>query len=157
MKYLALIASTTKNYSGWIPDFDGAIWATAPTLEKLCERLSQALALYFLELETIPAPRAKQLKDIPEDDLEGYETAPLLEFIEPALVNPVSLEIAQGIENRGLNKSELARRLGVTAAAVGRLADPFYWGHSLSSIRKVANELNASLEVKLKLNHKNKA
>ena len=63
-------------------------------------------------------------------------------------MNPVSLEIEQALSAAGLSQAELARRIGSSRSAVSRLINPFYWGHSLDVLRRVADALNAQLQVK---------
>lgn len=39
--------------------------------------------------------------------------------------------------------------MGTGHAAISRMADPFYWGHSVSTLRKLADVLGLQVEVKL--------
>jgi antitoxin HicB len=72
-------------------------------------------------------------------------------FLEPAPVNPVSLELWRAMKARGFSQRELARRMGTSPSAVHRLLDPFYFGHSLDTLRRAAEALEGDLEVHLLL------
>ena len=47
-----------------------------------------------------------------------------------------------------MRQAELARRIGSSRSAVNRLVNPFYWGHSLDVLRRVAEALDAEVQVK---------
>ncbi len=68
----------------------------------------------------------------------------------PGTANPVSEELERAIRAAGLTQAEVARRMGVSTAAVSRLLNPSYNGHSISSLRKVAEVLGAELVVQVK-------
>ena len=107
-----------------------------------------AFALYSLKLDGLPVPEAK-LRGV-EDMLEAEraESADLEAVqIEPALINPVSAAVDRAIEESGLSDSEIARRMNSSPAAVGRLRDLFYWGHSMATLRKLAGALGRQVEV----------
>jgi len=59
----------------------------------------------------------------------------------------VALQIAALREQAGLSQQELAKRLGTTQQNISRLESPFYEGHSLSMLRRVAEVLNAQVRV----------
>lgn len=61
----------------------------------------------------------------------------------------VALQIAALREDAGLSQKELARRLGTSQQQISRLESPAYEGHSLSMLRRVAEELNAEVRVVL--------
>ena len=109
--------------------------------EEAIRALSEGLAYYLahLEVEGKPLPR-------PPEEAEDEEGLELL-YLKPAPVNPVSLEIERLMKRRGLTRSELARRLGVSPSAVTRILDPLYFGHSLATLRRVAEALDSELEV----------
>jgi antitoxin HicB len=67
-------------------------------------------------------------------------------WLEPAAFNPVSLEIAMVMKAQNLRPADLARRLGVSRANVVRIVDPFYFGHSLALLARVADALGVRLE-----------
>jgi len=113
--------------------------------EEALRALQEALAFYLahLEVEGRPLPEPPAEAPPPEAGLSME-----LVWLRPAPVNPVSLEIEQMMRARGLKRSELARRLGVTPAAVTRLLDPLYFGHSLATLRRVAEALDSDLDVR---------
>lgn len=51
-------------------------------------------------------------------------------------------------EASGLTQSDLARLLGTTQSVISRLEDADYDGHSLSMLRRIAEVLGQSLEVR---------
>lgn len=61
--------------------------------------------------------------------------------------SPVSLQLEQLLRERGLTHVELARRLGVSRPAISRMLSPNYDGHSVSSLRRIADALGVQLEV----------
>jgi antitoxin HicB len=147
MKYLAVIEQTKTGYSGFIPDFDTSIIAAHPTLEGVKTLLSEALSIHAREVE-LPKPQAQSLEDV--NDLEDTEGS-LVAMIEPAPINPVSLEIADAMKTQNLRPADLARRLGVSRANMVRVVDPFYFGHSLALLNRVAQALGRKLTVKLEI------
>ncbi|MDQ3458996.1 MAG: type II toxin-antitoxin system HicB family antitoxin [Deinococcota bacterium] len=149
MKYPFVIEKAPRNYAGFFPDIPGV--ATAKTKEELKERMAEVLALTLDELRAsaaaIPAPTPLDKLDVSEyEPEEPFEIAE----VEPAPMNPVSLEIERAIRAAGLSESEVARRIGTSRAAMTRITNPFYWGHSLSTLHKLADALGAQLEVSLR-------
>ena len=59
----------------------------------------------------------------------------------------VALQISALREKAGLSQRELARQLGTSQQHVSRLESPGYEGHSLASLRRVAEALGASVRV----------
>jgi len=59
----------------------------------------------------------------------------------------VALQIAALRERAGLSQKELARKLHTSQQNVSRLESPSYEGHSLSTLRRVAEVLGASTRV----------
>jgi DNA-binding XRE family transcriptional regulator len=59
----------------------------------------------------------------------------------------VALQIAALRERAGLSQKELARQLGTSQQHVSRLESPGYEGHSLASLRRVAEVLDAQVRV----------
>lgn len=115
---------------------------------------AEALAVQ-LEGESVPEPRALTREDAEQHATgelgEGLAPGDVVMFVEPAPVNPVSLEVAEAIRASGLTQKEVARRMGTTQSAVSRLADPFYWGHSVESLRRLSEALGATLELRVSL------
>lgn len=143
--YLYIIERTPNNYSASLPDLPG-VGATDATKEGLHKRISEALTLHLYAMredgDVIPAPKGK-----PEDiDLELGEA---VAWVESAPMNPVSLELRKWAADCNLSQSEIARRLGKTQASVARLFSPFYYGHSVTTLRELAAVLGAEVSVKL--------
>ncbi len=59
----------------------------------------------------------------------------------------VALQIAALRREAGLSQKELAKRLKVSQQQISRLESPAYEGHSLSTLRSVADALNAQVRV----------
>ncbi|MDD9865406.1 MAG: helix-turn-helix transcriptional regulator [Verrucomicrobiales bacterium] len=69
----------------------------------------------------------------------------------------VALQIGELRRNAGLSQKELASRLGTSQQQISRLESPAYEGHSLSMLRKVAEALDAEVQVTLSRKPKPKA
>lgn len=146
--YLALVDHDETGYGALVPELE-TVMANADTLEELLSLVSEGIALHLLE-ETVPSlPRLRTLADVPPGMLEGFKE-PQAHLVAPAPLNPVSLEVERAFEQSGLSQSELARRLGTSRAAVARLMDPFYWGHSFPMLRRVAEVLGAKLHFEIR-------
>ncbi len=61
----------------------------------------------------------------------------------------IAMQIAALRKDAGLSQKELARRLGTSQQQISRLESPAYEGHSLSMLRRVAEELGATIQVKM--------
>ena len=61
----------------------------------------------------------------------------------------IALQIAALRKEAGLSQKELARRLGTSQQQISRLESPSYEGHSLSMLRRVAEVLGATVQVKI--------
>jgi transcriptional regulator with XRE-family HTH domain len=59
----------------------------------------------------------------------------------------VAIQIAALREKAGLSQKDLARQLGTSQQQVSRLESPGYEGHSLASLRRVAEALGAEVRV----------
>lgn len=143
--YLTIISSGERNWNALVPELHCIV--TAPNREELLKLTSESIAV---ALEDIPitTPKilsAKQLSPGLKAELDGSEE---IVFLEPAPMNPVSLEIEQTLNASGVSQAELARRIGSSRSAVNRLVNPFYWGHSLDVLRRVAEALDAEVQVK---------
>lgn len=136
-----------KTYAGYALDLPVFAWGKASRAGAM-DSLARGLALALLELEEAgkPLPAPSERVD-PEGLAELHQ--PEVVFLEPAPVNPVSLELWRALKVRGLSQRELARRMGTSPSAVHRLLDPFYFGHSLESLRRAARALGVGLEVRL--------
>lgn len=104
-------------------DEDGRYLATAPdvpeavtdgnnlneALSEMSEALGAALAGYALEGRNLPTP--SELK-------AGQHAVPVVPLVA------AKLALRSAMRGKGVNNSELARRLGVSEGAVRRLVDP---------------------------------
>lgn len=143
--YLTIISSGERNWNALVPELHCVV--TAPTREDLLKLARESISV-ALEDVPVSAPRIVSLSQLSlglRADLDGSEE---ILFLEPAPMNPVSLEIEQALSKAGLSQAELARRIGSSRSAVSRLTNPFYWGHSLDVLRRVAEALNSELQVK---------
>ena len=144
MKYPFVIEPAKRNLAASAVQF--ATLATADSRTKLGRLMAEQLALelhsYAERNETPPAP----LNDI-DIDLSNYEAGSMVVYVEPAPLNPVSLTLAAELERLGVKPSELARRLGTSRSVVSRLTNPFYWGHSVKTLNRVAEVLGTELRV----------
>jgi len=61
----------------------------------------------------------------------------------------VAMQIAALRKESGLSQKELAARLGTSQQQISRLESPDYEGHSLSMIRRVAEALGATVNVRI--------
>lgn len=149
--YLAILEHDGNAYGGWFADLP--INATGTTPDEVRQRLREGLALYLHDLhqeqQAPPEPAARTLTDVDLTDV-GEDAGNLTaELLDPAEMNPVSLEIERAMHEAGIaTQTQLAAALGVSRQAAARLIDPFYWGHSLTTLRRVAEVLDASVEVR---------
>ena len=148
MKYPYVIEKAKNNYAGFF--IDASCVATANTKEELKEKLSRGLAIYILEARKYgqhPSPTPEKNIDLSEYgislDNEGVE----LGYTEPASINPTSLAIDQAIKAVGITEAEVARRMGTSRSALSRITDPFYWGHTMTMLKKFADSIGAKIEV----------
>ena len=144
MNYPFVIEPAASNLAASAVQF--ATLATADNRTKLGRLMAEQLALelrgYAERNETPPTPLNEM--DI---DLSDYEAGSMVVYVEPAPLNPVSLTLAAELERLGVKPSELAKRLGISRSVVSRLTNPFYWGHSVKTLNRVAEVLGAELRV----------
>lgn len=144
--YLTIINSGERNWNALVPELHCV--GTAPGRDDLIRQTREAIAL-ALEDQPEHQPRLRGRDDLDAGLLADLDGSEELLWLTPAEMNPVSLEIEQALEKAGITQAELARRLGTSRSAVNRLVNPFYWGHSLDMLRRVAAALEAELEVRL--------
>lgn len=150
-EYLCVIereeqATGRVSYGGYCLDLSSNV-VSKVTREEVVQSLREGMALSQLYLQShgLPVPQPTST----EADAERESSDDELVWLTPAEVNPVSLEIGQALEARHWSQAELARRMGVHRAQVSRLADPFYFGQNLGTLRRVADALGARLSVRL--------
>ena len=151
MKYLCVIEREVHedarvSYGGYCLDLSSNVVSKA-SREAVTLSLREGMALSVLHLQNnnlpVPAPTSR------ETDVDDRAPDDELIWLEPAPVNPVSLEIERALAARHWTQAELARRMGVHRAQVSRLTDPFYFGQNLSTLQRVAQALDAKLNVHL--------
>lgn len=64
--------------------------------------------------------------------------------------DPVAQELRRALRERGLTGAELASALGVQPPLVSRWLSPAYHGHSMETLRRIAEVLDMEVEVKFK-------
>lgn len=145
-EYFAVVEENERNWSGYFPDLPGAV-ATGESEEELEERLGEVLALHLLDmqedLEEIPNPRSEK-----EIYLETNLPKPHIALIKAAEINPISLEIGRVIKQLGKPLRQLEKVSGISYSVLSRLQDPFYWGHSVKSLRAFGEAFGLQLQVK---------
>lgn len=141
VRFLAIVSPTRSGFSASIPDVPGCV-AAGKTHELAVTAIEEALALHLQALE--PGESAPQAHTTQVDDLETDEQ---IVWVSPAQVNPVSLTVAEAIRETGKSLRALADEIGVNYSALSRMQDPFYWGHSLSSLRRLAQALGQEVKV----------
>ena len=62
------------------------------------------------------------------------------------------IQIASLRNEAGLSQAELAKKVGTTQQQISRMESPSYEGHSLSMLRRVADVLDATVQVKIQPN-----
>ena len=147
-RYPFVIERANTNLAGFFPDLPGTA-VTATAAGDLLARASKTLASHLAELERsgdrAPEPAAIDALDLRGFELEASEIE--LAWVEPAEINPVSLEVGEAIERAGLSGAEVARRMGVPRQVVYRLTDPFYFGHTVKSLERVSVAIGMNLIV----------
>jgi len=61
----------------------------------------------------------------------------------------VAIQLSSLRELKGLSQQELAKLVGTSQQQISRLESPSYEGHSLSMLRRVAEALNATVQLKI--------
>lgn len=147
--YMCLLEKLDDNYSGFVPDVPTVV-ASGRTRNDVIEALAEGLHTYSKHAKLPPA--ASSLADLEEEfRKENVEFAE----VAPAKDDPVSQALDNLFQKEKVTHREVAERLGISRAAVSRLANPYYHGHSLDSLRKVARALGYELEVSFKKTHNN--
>jgi predicted XRE-type DNA-binding protein len=145
MKYPFFLQRTSNNYTATPVQFPGL--ATSEDRDVLERLMAEQLALHLHECqqcgEQPPAPLGQH--EIDFSDFEGEEAEVV--YVEPAPLSEISLQLARALERSGLTQAEVARRMGTSRSAVNRLIDPFYFGHSISTMQRFAEALGTQLVI----------
>ncbi len=144
--YLGFIEHDGNAWGGTIPEL--RVTVAGKDREQVLTRLREGAAfqLWGLKADGLPIPPAqlRSAADLPADDQDDYAGMEAV-MVEPAQINAISVAVSQALDRSGLSDSEVARRMGTSPAAVSRLKDFFYTGHSLLSLTKLAQALNVPL------------
>ena len=146
MHYLAIVAKTNDtNYTGFFADPIPAI-AAAESREALIAKLPALLTGAMLGTSRHVKPRAKSLEDADPEALEGYESVEAV-WVELGYVNPIAQDIWDALVKTKVRPAELARRMGISQTAVGKLIDPSRTeSYKLETLQRVAAALGMNLE-----------
>lgn len=141
MKFLTVVSKAKRNWCYTVPELHCI--GTHKTYEGALKLAAEAIA--FADPQSDP-----EILDASQLDPEIYGDDDDLEivFLEPAPINPVSLEIEKLIKHSGISYRELAHRIGIGHASISRITNPFYWGHNVETLRRVTKALDAELEIK---------
>jgi len=138
----------TNTYGGFCVDVPVFVAGKASP-EEAQKALEEGAAFYLAHLEVEGRPFPEPGSTPPLELDEEYKAYLTPVAIRPSPVNEVSLEIEKALRRKGLKRKDLAQRMGVPASVVSRILDPLYFGHTLSTLRKVAQALESDLEVRL--------
>ena len=70
-------------------------------------------------------------------------------FHEARERSEIALQITKLRETVGLTQARLAERVGTSQQTISRLENPGYKGHSLRTLRRIADALDARVEVRI--------
>jgi predicted RNase H-like HicB family nuclease/DNA-binding Xre family transcriptional regulator len=146
MKYLAVIGKIKdSNYVGFFADPIPAL-AAADTREETVQQLSEMLLDAFVGTSRNVEPQAQSIQDVDPEALEGYDTVETV-WVELGYINPMAQQIWDALTQANVRPAELARRMGVSRAAVSKLLDPSRThSYSLETLERVAAALDMRLE-----------
>ena len=85
--------------------------------------------------------------DVPFDAYLKEELRAL--FDEASERMEIALQIIKLREAHGLTQAQLAERVGTSQQTISRLENPGYQGHSLRTLRRIADALDARIEVRV--------
>jgi len=137
--YLCVVEKTTTGYSAFVPDVPGVAVANAD-LGKLKEAIEDALYLHLADEVDPPESVTSVFRD---EDVEVFDQF----FVSPSEPDKVSLLIDDLIKKSGVNRTELARILDVPKSSISRLTSPIYRGHSMATLRRIADALGYKVQV----------
>ncbi|WP_189071039.1 hypothetical protein [Deinococcus radiotolerans] len=119
----------------------------AATRDGVIERAREALALKRLdEPDSSDHLRRPDVSDLLRHSIPD-DAQPVT--ITPAPINPLSLEVRRAIEASTLSTEAIARQLNTGHWVILRMMDPFYWKHSLVTLRELADALQLTVQVTL--------
>lgn len=143
MAFLTIISDGERSWGYLIPELN--VVGTAPNRDAALTRAREALA-WALE----DHPYAATITDLNQVDADIRAEVPAhaeILHLEPAPMNPISVQIEQAIARARMTQADLARAMATSRSAVNRMINPFYWGHSLDLLRRVAEATHTQLHV----------
>lgn len=140
-RYLCVLEKTESGYSGFLADSD-LVLATGRTKADVLEYLAQELQAMKKGGE-LPEPKSTK-EDFASE--EGVE----FEYVAPSPPNPISLQLEELVRMSGKKQKDVASALGVTSASISRLTSPYYHGHSIDSVQRIAHALGYEVELNFK-------
>ena len=145
MPYLIVLEPGEANWSAYAPDLPGVV-ATGQHQQETERRMREALALHLFEMsregDAVPAQISTPAR------YPNAEPGDIACLVDPAPINPVSLEVERMLSATGKSLRQLAADIGISQPTLSRLQNPFYWGHSVASLRALAEALGVTLQVK---------
>ncbi len=147
-KYLAVTAKVigAENYVAWFAD-EILGFATAKTRSEVIAKLPDLLAGAFLGTSKRVEPRITLLEEIDPEILEGSE---LIEtcWVEAPPINPMAQAIFEAMCKNNINSNQLAKRMGISRAAISKLTDPTRTApYQLDTLERIAAALDMELEL----------
>lgn len=123
--------------------------ATAPSRSDLQVLMERQTALYLLDrhLERQAPEPPKHPRDVDLSDYREVGEEPEVVYARAAPISAISVAVEEAIRDEGITYAELARRMRTPRSVVSRITDPFYFGHSARTLRRVADALGRELRV----------
>lgn len=147
MEFRALISQEYGRWRGYVPDLN--LRVSGKDEQEVISRLEVAsgeqAAHLLAQGNLLPTPQAISKEDLSEDEFPTHGEWKF-HWITPRTPNPVSVAIKQAIKRSGQTASEIARQMQTSPAAITRMTDPSYEGHSLPGLRKLAQVLKLPLQ-----------
>jgi antitoxin HicB len=152
-RYLTLLVHDEDGYTVFVPELGPSglgVVGFGDDPQEAETHAAQSLALYLHENPKTPAPRFNSINDVAPafmKPLEGLKVR--TGWLEPAEMNPLSLQLDRLFQDTGLSVRKLAEKLETSPSGITRLRDPFYWGHSMSVIHRIGEVLKHRVQITL--------
>jgi DNA-binding Xre family transcriptional regulator len=146
-KYLAITAKVVgaNNHVAWFAD-DILGVVTAKTRSDVIAKLPDLLASALLDTAKLIEPKAQSLADVNPDFLEGSEQIETC-WVEAPIINPIAQAIFEAMCKNKINSNQLAKRMGISRAAVSKLTNPTRTApYQLDTLERIAQALDMTLE-----------
>ncbi len=147
-KYLAITAKVVgvDNYVAWFAD-DILGVATAKTRAEVIAKLPDLLANAFLGTSKLVKPSIASLEEVDPEFLEGSELVETC-WVEAPQINPMAQAIFDAMCKNNINSNQLAKRMGISRAAISKLTDPTRTApYQLDTLERIAAALDMELEL----------